>query len=139
MIAQILYMKRRLRIYGFGFALGLIVAWAMFLRGRNTKNYTAWTPNNRILEEIRLDKKLQYSDAFWCEMKCLGFSSIDLDELVNDGNVAFNESDPKSVTKMYRVKLDTDRGTLVIDYLFHPDYRSVKKVFVEGKESNCNC
>lgn len=132
-------MKRRLRIYGFGFALGLLVAWAMFLRGRNTKNYTAWTPNNRILEEIRLDKQLDYTDAFWCELKCLGYSSIDLEALVNDGNVAFDESDVESSTKMYRVKLDTDHGVLVIDYLFHPDYRSVKQVFVEGKTNNCNC
>ena len=44
-------MKRRLRIYGFGLGLGILMAWALFLRGRNTSNYTAWTPNNRILEE----------------------------------------------------------------------------------------
>ena len=134
-------MKRRLRIYGFGVGLGLIMAWALFLRGRNTKNYTAWTPNNRILEEIRLDSTLETTDFFWCEMHCLGYSSIDYEALINDGNVMFDESQAKEFPRMYRVQFETEEnGTLVIDFIFNENnHRSIDKVSKLGEEINCDC
>lgn len=134
-------MKRRLKIYGFGVALGLILAWALFLRGRNTKNYIAWTPNNRILEEIRLDSTLETTDAFWCEMHCLGFSSLEYDELINNGNVMFDESQAKEFPRMYRVKLETENnGVLVIDFIFNENnHRSIDRVGKLGEEISCDC
>ena len=134
-------MKRRLRIYGFGLGLGLIMAWALFLRGRNTSNYTAWTPNNRILEEIRLDSTLTLDDAFWCEVRCLGFSSIEYDELLNDGNVIFGESHVETWPRSYKVEFETeDKGTLVIEYskteAKHFDVMNISK---KGEDISCDC
>lgn len=133
-------MKRRFRIYGFGLALGTILAWALFLRGRNTKNYTAWTPNNRILEEIRLSD-LQKSNEFWCQMKCLGFSSIEYEELVNDGNVNFGKSQVENWPRMYQVELETeDKGTLIIEYSKTEDkHFEIIKVEKEGSQITCDC
>ena len=134
-------MKRRLRIYGFGMALGLMLAWALFLRGRNTKAYTAWTPNNRILEEIRLDSSFQTTDKFWCEMNCVGFSSIEFDKLLNDGEVLFGESQAKTWPRMYRVELETDKkGTLVLDFSkTELKHFEVVKVAKKGEEIQCDC
>ncbi|UTW65016.1 hypothetical protein KFE94_10020 [bacterium SCSIO 12643] len=133
-------MKRRLRIYGFGLALGTILAWALFLRGRNTKNYTAWTPNNRILEEIRLSD-LEKTDAFWCQMKCYGFSSIEYDALVNDGNVNFRKSQVENWPRMYQVELETeDKGTLIIEYSkTEGKHFEIIRVVKEGSQINCDC
>lgn len=110
-------MKRRFTIYGFGVVLGLILAWGLFLRGRNMKNYTSWTPNNRILEEIRLDTSLVLNQNNWCEIQCLGFSSITYDALLNSGNVVFSESDVTSWPRTYLVEFKTDKnGTLRVNY-----------------------
>ena len=134
-------MKRRLRIYGFGMALGLMLAWALFLRGRNTKAYTSWTPNNRILEEIRLDSTFQTTDKFWCEMGCVGFSSIEFDELLNDGEVQFGESQAKTWPRMYRVEyIVKNKGVLVLDFSkTETKHFEVIRVAKKGEEINCDC
>jgi hypothetical protein len=134
-------MKRRLRIYGFGLLLGLVMAWGLFLRGRNTKNYTAWTPNNRILEEIRLDKTVLKTDAFWCEMKCYGFSSIEYDKLVNDGNVDFGKSQVENWPRTYLVELETeDNGTLIIEYSKSIDkHFTILEISKKGAQISCDC
>jgi len=134
-------MKRRLRIYGFGMALGLMLAWALFLRGRNTTNYTAWTPNSRILEEIRLDKTLDIPENFWCEMKCVGFSSIEFESLLEDGNVDFSDSQVKTWPRMYRVEFETDdKGTLVLDFSkTEMKHFSIIKVVKKGENIECDC
>ena len=134
-------MKRRLRIYGFGLGLGLLMAWALFLRGRNTRNYTAWTPNNRILEEIRLDSTLALNDAFWCELTCVGFSSIDYEELLEDGDVIFGDSHVKTWPRSYKVEYKTEsKGTLILVYSKteskHFDVISISK---KGEEISCDC
>ncbi len=140
-IAPELEMKRRFRIYGFGVLLGLVMAWGLFLRGRNTKNYTSWTPNNRILEEIRLDSTLETSDWFWCEMKCLGFSSIEYEALINDGNVNFNNGQVKTWPRTYEVEYETeDKGTLVIVFSkTETKHFSVLAVKKQGEKVNCDC
>ncbi len=134
-------MLRRLRIYGFGVGLGLLLAWALFLRGRNTKNYTLWTPNNRILEEIRLDQNLETSDKFWCEIRCIGFSSIEYKELLNDGEVDFGESQTKIWPRMYRVEFETEnKGALVIDFSkTELKEFSILSVSKKGEEISCDC
>lgn len=134
-------MKRRFAVYGFGVVLGLIMAWALFLRGRNTSNYTAWTPNNRILEEIRLDTTLQTTDKFWCEMKCLGFSSIEYNELLLTGNVDFSTSQVKTWPRTYRVEFDTEsNGIMVVDFIFNENnHREIKSVSKKGEEISCDC
>lgn len=134
-------MKRRLRIYGFGLVLGTIMAWALFLRGRNTKNYTSWMPNNRILEEIRLDSTLETNDYFWCEISCLGFSSLEYEGLLNDGNVLFDESQVKNWPRTYQVEYETEsKGVLRIRFSKNEDKQfSIISVEKEGETFKCDC
>ena len=134
-------MKRRFRIYGFGLVLGLIMAWGLFLRGRNTKNYTLWTPNNRILEEIRLDSSLVPSPVFWCELKCMGFTSIEYNELLNDGNVIFNESNVKTWPRTYWVEYRTEnKGVLRISYSkTETKHYSILSVEKKDETIKCDC
>tara|TARA_R110002050_G_scaffold290260_3_gene443843 strand:- start:9983 stop:10387 length:405 start_codon:yes stop_codon:yes gene_type:complete len=134
-------MLRRLRIYGVGLGLGLIMAWALFLRGRNTKNYTAWTPNNRILEEVRLDSSLILDDAFWCEITCLGFTSIEYTKLLNDGNVVFGDSQVKNWPRSYKIELATEKkGTLVLVYSkTEQKHFEVVSVTKKGEDISCDC
>ena len=134
-------MKRRLRIYGFGLVLGTIMAWALFLRGRNTKNYTSWTPNNRILEEIRLDPTLQTNDVFWCEINCLGFSSIEYEALLNDGNVLFDEGQVKTWPRTYVVEYDADsKGVLIIKFSKEESNKySIVSVTKRDEPIKCDC
>lgn len=117
------------------------MAWALFLRGRNTKNYTSWTPNNRILEEIRLDSTFVTSDQFWCEMRCFGFSSIEYDELLNDGNVNFGNSYVKTWPRIYQVEYETeDNGVLVIKFAkTETKHFSVLSLTKQGEDIKCDC
>ncbi|MFT4753032.1 MAG: hypothetical protein ACI9GM_001020 [Salibacteraceae bacterium] len=117
------------------------MAWALFLRGRNTKNYTSWTPNNRILEEIRLDSTLIPSPVFWCELNCLGFSSIEYEELLNDGNVLFDESQVKKWPRSYIVEFQTEeKGTLTVSYSkTESRHYSVLSVAKVGETIKCDC
>lgn len=134
-------MLRRLRIYGVGLGLGLIMAWALFLRGRDTKNYTAWTPNNRILEEVRLDSSMVMDEVFWCQLNCLGFSSIEYDELLNEGNVIFGESQVKTWPRSYKVEFETSKkGTLEVVYSkTEQKHFEVVSVSKKGEEISCDC
>lgn len=133
-------MWRRIRIYFIGLILGAILSWALVIRDRNTKELMSWTPNERILADIRNDSNITLPDNFWCLLKCQGFSSIEYNELLINGDVDLSESSPRTYPKIYRIQFDAaQKGTLLIDFELDSINSTITKVSRKEDIKNCNC
>ena len=76
---------RRLKYYGFGFGLGLIFVF-FFFQNRGC----AWLPGNRVKNSI-LDRLVVVSDRTAADLKDQGISNAFILELLNDGDVLFDQ------------------------------------------------
>ena len=85
-------MKRRFALYGFGFALGLLIVF-FFLGGK--KASCNWMPNERILKVIR-QKQVLLSQQVKAEMPELGVDSIRVMKMLEVGDVDFSKSQVKN-------------------------------------------
>lgn len=57
----------RLKFYGIGVGMGLIVVWATFYNGKDKR--ASWLPEGRILEFLE-DYEMEVSDQLKCEIEC---------------------------------------------------------------------
>jgi hypothetical protein len=57
----------RLKFYGIGLGMGLIVVWATLYNGREER--ASWLPEGRILEFLA-DTDIKISEQLKCEMEC---------------------------------------------------------------------
>src|SRR6476646_9063821 len=76
---------RRLRFYGFGFLLGLLVV-AILFRGRSCK-----TPASAKLEELS-HQSLVLTEHGECRMKCRGITEAEIKEVLNTGKINYDKS-----------------------------------------------
>lgn len=133
-------MWRRIRIYLFGVGLGLILTWALVLRNRNMADLLAWTPSERVLNELRADSTLKNPSNLVCFLHCNGVNSLDYEQLFSNGNVLFNESTPRGEHKMYRIetKLENKR-VLFADFIFSDTQIELNDMQVRGENNSCDC
>jgi len=132
--------RRRLRIYLVGVFLGCLVTWAVLLRKRNMNELFAWTPNGRVLGELRSDTGLIQPGGFWCTMECYGFNSEDYRNLLTDGDVDFSNSDTRVENKKYVISYETeDRGTLRLVFVFDDEVHRLVEVTKVGETIECDC
>lgn len=78
---------RRLKLYGVGVGLGLMLSYAFF-----GDRYPTWLPGSRVKEEL-LRWEITYSEKANCQMKCSDISQDAITELITSGDVNFGESD----------------------------------------------
>lgn len=57
----------RLKFYGIGVGMGMIVVWATLYNGREER--ASWLPEGRILEFLE-DYEMEVSDQLKCEIEC---------------------------------------------------------------------
>ncbi|MCB9360313.1 MAG: hypothetical protein H6587_02160 [Flavobacteriales bacterium] len=69
-------LTRRLKFYGLGFVLGLVVVWATLLKDRDR---AAWMPEGRTIEFLERTE-IQISDLAKCQIACLKLDSSFMDE-----------------------------------------------------------
>ena len=79
---------RRIRLYGFGFLIGLLACYFMF-GGRGCKSLT---PGMLELDYLLKNTKLQYSDTALCEMKCQQISDSAVREAFTYGKIDSKKS-----------------------------------------------
>ncbi len=132
-------MWRRIRVFMFGVGLGLIVTWALVLRNRNTDEYLKWMPNERILEEIRIDSNTVLPPNFDCLLGCLDVTSLDYEQLTLEGRVNFEKSSPRETPKVYLVEHETENGILTAVYEFTGDEQHLVELYRDHPSQNCNC
>jgi hypothetical protein len=134
-------MARRLRIYFIGVGLGLILTWALVLRNRNADELLAWTPKNRILNELKADSNLQYPDEYTCLLKCHELTSLDIENVMNDGEINFKESSTRSEPRIYQIEWEKSSSETVFgEFEFSSDSTHTLLDFgIVGREKDCAC
>ncbi len=101
---------RRLKYYGIGFLIGLIFV-LFFFQNRGC----SWLPSNRVKNSI-LDRVLVVSDKELVELDSRGISKEEVIEVLNEGEVIFNESKKKGNPQVYVVRHKHDDKEL--DFYF---------------------
>ena len=116
--------KRRLKYYGIGFGLGLIFV-LFFFQNRGC----SWLPSNRIKNAL-LDRLIVVSENTQKRLDEKKISDDDLLEVLNTGDVEFNESDRDAYMKIYILEKDGEYFAFTL-----PKESFVSEVFVGIKNS----
>ena len=85
-------MKKRFGLYGFGFAIGIVLVF-FFLGGKNSS--CNWLPNARMLEIIR-SKQISYSEEIQSKIKDATIDSTDINYILVEGDIDFSKSQVKN-------------------------------------------
>lgn len=116
---------KRLKYYGIGFGFGLIFV-IFFFQNRGC----SWLPSNRVKNSI-LDRVLVISDETSEQMKKSSVTNEELIQVLNDGDILFNESDKSDENKNYII----EKGGL--KYVFTlPSESFISEVFIDVSEEN---
>ena len=81
-------LKRRFALFGFGFAIGIILL-LFFLNGKNAS--CNFFPNERVLDMLR-NKQQVYSDEVLQIMSDKKIDSTSINNILNKGDVDFSKS-----------------------------------------------
>ncbi len=113
---------KRIKFYGIGFTIGLIFV-AFFFSNRGC----SWLPSNRVKNAI-LDRVLVVNENTKTKMTAMGFSSDDIVQVLNDGDILFGESVKEESKKCYIIKKNN------VKFAFTLPYESfISEVFVNVK------
>jgi hypothetical protein len=85
-------MKKRFALYGFGFAIGILLVF-FFLGGK--KASCNWLPNDRMLQIIR-SKHIEYSHEVQEKIETKIIDSVDINTILVDGDIDFSKSQVKN-------------------------------------------
>jgi len=85
-------MKKRFALYGFGFALGLVLVF-FFLGGKNAS--CNWLPNDRMLKIIR-SKQINFSAEVQNKVNSAEIDSLDIHLILDHGSIDFSKSQTKN-------------------------------------------
>lgn len=102
---------RRLRLFGFGVILGCVLVYFLLIRGRN---FSFWTPGNRVLEKLRLSE-ISYTQNAECMLQCLNVSKKEIRILLDStGTVDFDSSNVHGKCPIYIVRGKNEDLTVTI-------------------------
>ncbi|MCW3085352.1 MAG: hypothetical protein JWP12_2718 [Bacteroidetes bacterium] len=76
---------RRLRLYGFGFVLGLLVV-SFIYKGKGCQ-----LPNSAKVEELAF-QKMEYTEHALCRMKCRSITEAEIRQVLKSGKVNYDKS-----------------------------------------------
>jgi len=127
-------MARRLRIYFFGFLLGIILV--IFLYSDKSDIILGWTPEKRVLKRLKLTEKV-ISDSMQCVLDCNNFHQQDWDLLYADGDVNFSEARKKPYP-IYSVTVKKEDDECKLRFLAK-DTLSILIGFESKYDLNCLC
>jgi len=85
-------MKKRFALYGFGFAIGIMLVF-FFLGGKNAS--CNWLPNDRMLKIIR-SKEINFSPDVQNIINTTKIDSSDIHLILDHGDIDFSKSQTKN-------------------------------------------
>ncbi|MBU2019474.1 MAG: hypothetical protein KJ941_07505 [Bacteroidetes bacterium] len=91
---------KRLKYYGIGFGIGLIFV-VFFFKNRGC----TWLPDNRVKNAI-LERLIVIPENQEAAFARLEMTEKDILKFLNEGDVAFSESDKSGINKRYKIDLD---------------------------------
>lgn len=128
---------RRLKFYGFGFALGCVLVYVLLIKGRD---FGFWTPQNRVLDKIRHTEVL-YSSNAECMMQCLNISRAEIKKVIDStGTVNFDESNVHTSECPIYLLEDPDRMELKLIIQSCDSSSTILDVSkTTGEKQSCDC
>jgi hypothetical protein len=130
-------MIRRFRIYFTGFGIGLIMVYVIFSKNKERK-YNIWTPEQRILEDIRNDEAFQSSERLACFVACLNLSEKDLEILWTEAST--ESLNPGGNPYIYLIELERESTVLQAEIeLTKDEIRTLKYLKYAQKDAPCTC
>jgi hypothetical protein len=126
---------RRLKLYGFGFLLGILVV-SFVYKGRGCQ-----MPGSAKLEELSY-QKLEYTKHGACRMQCRGITEGEIKEVLKTGKVNYDKSDVRDKPcGKYAVEGTTKDGQQI--RIIIADCDSISKVVtaidLKMENDTCNC
>ncbi len=118
---------KRLKYYGIGFGIGTLFV-VFFFKNRGC----AWFPENRVKNMI-FSKVLVISESEKATMDKLHLSKKELLTALNDGDVAFSESQKNKATKAYKFDCETTKGKVFSCYLTLNENSFVSEILFSPK------
>lgn len=129
--------SRRIALFIFGTLLGGVFVWAVLMRGRN---FPDWTPEGRILEQLRA-QPIKIASKANCQLKCAGLKTDDVVSVLQSAEVLFSESAirNKDIPEYTLEGESVSRQKLKMK--FRSEYLSTKLLEVEAKplSDTCKC
>jgi hypothetical protein len=126
---------RRLKLYVVGLALGLVLSYALF-----GDRYPTWLPGSRVMDDLnRLE--LNYAPASECALSCANISRESIQELLDNGEVNFDESKTRGETHpSYAIEGTTKDGrSLRVFFLKRDSTYEVTGGFDLKDKGDCDC
>lgn len=129
-------MLRRLRIYFTGFGIGLIIVVIFFMRD-DSRDLDIWTPEQRILEDIRKDSLFLAHARLDCFQQCLGMSDEQLTALWTDSKT--RSLNPGGEPYIYLISLTTDEHHYEAEMTWDKKKRTLRYIRDLKNPKDCNC
>lgn len=126
---------RRLRFYGFGFALGLLAVSIIF-KGRSCK-----MPGSVKLEELA-HQNLELTKHGECRMKCRNITLDEIKQVLQSGKINYDKSEPRDTPcGTYAVEGNTADGQNVRIVIADCDTisRVVTAIDLRSETDSCDC
>jgi len=127
---------RRLRIYFTGFGLGLIVVFIMFFRD-DDRDLDIWMPEQRILEDIRLDTAFLSSPKMKCFQQCLALSDEQLTTLWTESKT--KSLNPGGNPYRYLISLVDEETHLEAEIEWDKKIRTLLFIRNKRQPADCSC
>jgi hypothetical protein len=118
---------RRLKYYGIGFGIGLVFVF-IFFQNRGC----SWLPSNRVKNSF-LDRLIVIPEGEKAAMKAINLTKQDVVNVLNDGDVSFDESIKEGATKVYVLQKEYEGKGNVRFYFTLPKESFISEVHISEK------
>jgi hypothetical protein len=120
---------RRLKYYGLGFGIGIIMVLALF-----DNKGCSWFPSNRVKDNL-FNRMIVVNQTNSQQIKEQGFSKSQFLKTIQNGAVDFGKSKKQGLDKVYRIDYKTPKGKKAHCYMTMGDESFVSEVIFSTKKA----
>jgi hypothetical protein len=120
---------RRLKYYGLGFGVGIIMVMALF-----DNKGCSWFPSNRVKDNL-FNRMIVVNETNSHQIKEQGFSETQFLKTIQNGSVDFGKSKKQGLDKVYRIDYKTPKGKKAHCYMTMGDESFVTELIFSTKKA----
>jgi hypothetical protein len=120
---------RRLKYYGLGFGVGIIMVMALF-----DNKGCSWFPSNRVKDNL-FNRMIVVNETNSHQIKEQGFSEPQFLKTIQNGSVDFGKSKKQGLDKVYRIDYKTPKGKKAHCYMTMGDESFVTELIFSTKKA----
>lgn len=125
--------KQRFSRYFIGIIIGVMLSFVIF----GKRSCGKWLPDSRVRQTIA-EKTLRFTPEVLCMMDCHGFSEKEVELLTLEGNVVYNNSEPRATPQRYYLKGEK-RAEIQAAMIELRDSASVVIELFPRDQKSCGC